>query len=434
MKPLWGINDRCWMRQSSCPHPASRIQNLVSRQRLRAELVEHLGVRLHVAHEILRFEHAEGAHVRARFREAFQLVGAAALGVEQHRLRVPGVGLHGARRGVVARDDDDVRLLLEENRQRGIEIFDGLLLRIELAIFTGLVRVLVMDEEEIVVVVFLLVRLELLRDRLRTFELRHADELGEALIHRIHGDADGLQLVAVFKERDLRLVGDTAHQEAVGWALLGEHREGGLVEFSDELGGLLLLGRFRIARLGGRDGQTFAVRVGIRQRAFQALAAEDDNEAVLLAGFDDDFGVADFLHLLGEERAEFFARFRGDTASAAVGDNALGIQRAEIGAGADIAGLQFHTEAEGFDDTTTDLEFQRIITEESEVTGAGARRDSRSHGSHATLSDTRSHEFIEVRGLGRFERGEFPLAHGGDVAQAIQYDERELGFRLDGQF
>ena len=62
---------------------------------------------------------------------------------------------------MVAGDDEHVRLFPQQNRQRGVEIFDRLHLRDEIAVLAGFVRVFVMDEKEIEVVVFLQVTLEL---------------------------------------------------------------------------------------------------------------------------------------------------------------------------------------------------------------------------------------------------------------------------------
>ena len=59
----------------------------------------------------------------------------------------------------------------------------------EIAVLAVLVRVFVVDEEEIEVVVFGEVALELLGDGLRAFDFFHADELRQALVHRINRQA-----------------------------------------------------------------------------------------------------------------------------------------------------------------------------------------------------------------------------------------------------
>ena len=55
-------------------------------------------------------------------------------------------------------------------------------------------------------------------------------------------------------------------------------------------GGFLLLALIS-GRVGchRRNGQAFPIRIGVGQRAFQSLAAENDDKAMALAGLDDDF-------------------------------------------------------------------------------------------------------------------------------------------------
>ncbi len=49
---------------------------------------------------------------------------------------------------MVAGDGDDVRFLFQQDRQRGIEIFNRFFLRGEIAVFTVFVGVFVMDEKK----------------------------------------------------------------------------------------------------------------------------------------------------------------------------------------------------------------------------------------------------------------------------------------------
>ena len=60
---------------------------------------------------------------------------------------------------------------------------------------------------------------------------------------------------------------------------------------------------------------------------------------MFLAGLDDDLRIADFFDFRGEQRTEFLAGLRRNTAGAAVGDNALFVERGEICPGANITGL-----------------------------------------------------------------------------------------------
>ena len=239
---------------------------------------------------------------------------------------------------MVAGDGQHVGLLAQQDGQRGVEFLDRLLLRGEVAVLAVHVGVFEVDEEVVVVVVFGEVALELLGDGLRPFELGHADQLGQALVHRIDGNAARAQAIAVLEQRDVRLVGNAAHQEAVGGLLLRNDRQGGLVELGHQLGGLLGLGGLGVHRRGLRDGQALAMRVGVGQRPFQAFAAEDHHEAMALAGLDDDLGVAELLHLLRQQGAEFFADLGVNAAGAPVGDDAFGVERAEVGARRHVAG------------------------------------------------------------------------------------------------
>ena len=93
------------------------------------------------------------------------------------------------------------------------------------------------------------------------------------------------------------------------------------------------------------------------------VAAKDDDEAMLLPGLDEDFRVADIFNFGGEFGAKFLTNFRGNPSGAAIGDDAIFVERGKIRAGANIAGFQFDAQAEGFDDAAADLEFERVITE-----------------------------------------------------------------------
>ena len=59
----------------------------------------------------------------------------------------------------------------------------------EVAVFAGAVGVLVVQEEEVVLVPDLLQRIDLLGQRGAGVEDVHADEPGQALVHRVDGDA-----------------------------------------------------------------------------------------------------------------------------------------------------------------------------------------------------------------------------------------------------
>src|SRR5438874_13811087 len=120
---------------------------------------------------------------------------------------------HNARSGMVAGDRQDRWFFPQQYRQRCVEFLNGLFLRREIPVLTLHVRVLVMNEEEIVIVVFGYITVELLGDGLWYFQLRHSDKLRQALVHRIDGNADGPQTVTIAKCWDDGLVDDVAKQQ-----------------------------------------------------------------------------------------------------------------------------------------------------------------------------------------------------------------------------
>src|SRR5262245_57254348 len=104
------------------------------------------------------------------------------------------------------------------------------------------------------------------------------------------------------------------------------------------------------------------------------------------SGFDKDLGIPDFLHFSREQCAKLFANGGLDASGPAVGDNSFLIQGAEVGAGSDVSGAQFKPKPKRFDDPTADLELQRVIAEEAQMTGPAARGNPRRDGNHPALS------------------------------------------------
>src|SRR5262245_14185787 len=148
---------------------------------------------------------------------------------------------------------------------------------------------------------------------------------------------------------------------------LRDDRKRLLIKVAHELGGLLFLSGFLVHRLGLRDWQPLAMRIGIRKRTLEAFATKNHNEAVPFAGTDNHVDAADLFNAFGEQRAEVFCNFSFDAPGTAVDDDAFLVERAKVRAGGDVAGLQLKAQAEGFDDTAADLEFERIVAEQSEM-------------------------------------------------------------------
>ena len=153
---------------------------------------------------------------------------------------------------------------------------------------------------------------------------------------------------------------------------------------------------------------------------------------MFFARFDNDLRVADFLNFRREQRNEFFARLGRNTSGTAVGDNAFGIKRRKISARADVAGFQFKTKAERFNDAATDLKFQRIVAEQAEMAGAAAGREAGRNGNHAALRGI-LRKLVEVGRVRGFERREIAGFLRRNVAESVENNQRVLGFGFKGQ-
>ena len=100
----------------------------------------------------------------------------------------------------------------------------------------------------------------LLVERLRLADDVHADEPREAFVHRVDGDRGGPQAVDFFVARQLRLAGEAAEREAVGFRLAGEQLAG-LAMNSRATSAVFLLSAIGGDRLERRDAG--ALRVGV---------------------------------------------------------------------------------------------------------------------------------------------------------------------------
>ena len=108
---------------------------------------------------------------------------------------------------------------------------------------------------------------------------------------------------------------------------------------------------------------------------------------------------------------------------APVGDDAFGVERAEVGARRHVAGPQFQAQSQRFDDAAANLEFQRVVAKQAQVSRSAARGDARRDRDHPSLRGVFGQR-IEVGGDRGFERREIALLARGDVAYAVEHDQR----------
>ena len=200
-------------------------------------------------------------------------------------------------------------------------------------------------------------------------------------------------------------------------------------EVVDEAGGRARLpGAPAFAGRGGtprRCGSVSAMSLG------KALAAQDEEEAVLA----DRAGRR--LRRPGGRCcdrvfAEGGAGVGADAPGAAVGDEALVVDGAEVAAGGQVFATKVEVDAEGFEDAAADAVLQRVVAEEGEMAGAAAGRDAVADG-HGEAADAVGGEAVEVDGVRLFELGAAGLGIG-QAAEAVDDEEDDFGVVLDDEF
>ena len=78
------------------------------------------------------------------------------------------------------------------------------------------------------------------------------------------------------------------------------------------------------------------------------------------------------------------------------------------------------------DDAASHFKFKRIVAEQPEVAGPAAGGDAGRNGNHAAQGRAFG-QHVKIRGASDFQRSPEASRLGGDVAEAIQDDKRQLG-------
>ena len=105
-----------------------------------------------------------------------------------------------------------------------VEFLDALDLAREVAVLARGIGVLVVEKEKVVVLPVLAQPLDLLRPAAARGQDGHADQAGEAAVHRVDGDRAGAQLIDLGERGHRRPPRDAAQREHVGGMLVGEDR------------------------------------------------------------------------------------------------------------------------------------------------------------------------------------------------------------------
>ena len=131
---------------------------------------------------------------------------------------------------------------------------------------------------------------------------------------------------------------------------------------------------------------------------------------------DFDAGNLDRLHLL----AHLDAAFGAGPAGAAIGDEPLVVDGAEVASDGDIARADLEVDAERFQDAAADLVFERVIAEQAEMARAAAGGDAGEDRDRQTADPFADHR-IEVGGACGFEFGLAAELHG-EAAESVCND------------
>ena len=254
-------------------------------------------------HDVLGKDLAEAAAETGPLAEGCDLVGAGPFRrPEQQRNRVEAVRLHLAGRGVIAGDDNHVRVQFHELGQLRVKGLDHLDLAGEVAILARAVGVFVVDEEEVERVPVRPGDLELVGQVLARVEDRHPDQLGQAAVHGVNGDGRRPEAIKFVERHDLRMLGEPAQHQEIGRGLVLQDLPG----LPQKLGGdLRCLLRGGITGGGRRLESEMAdrARVGVGDLVPQPLAAEPDDQAILAHGLDQGLDPVDLYPGAASRRA-----------------------------------------------------------------------------------------------------------------------------------
>lgn len=125
------------------------------------------------------------------------------------------------------------------------------------------------------------------------------------------------------------------------------------------------------------------------------------------------------------QRAAFLA---GDASGAAVGNVALGVERAEIAADSHVHRSQLEADAGGLQGAAADQVLDRVIAEEGQVSGTAAGGDTRCDRIHAAL-DPVFCQIVQMRGFGGFQFRR-PARLDRQPAQPIGHQHNDFRFVL----
>ena len=215
------------------------------------------------------------------------------------------------------------------------------------------------------------------------------------------------------------MAGETAKRDAVGRSIILENLDGGgekLIRQPCRRFGRWVLTVSRQRRDARR------LRIGIVNRIAEVVAANNQHEAVLADRLDKQLGPVDFD--LSEFLDHGLATIVRRSAGPAVGDQAVFIQGAEVAPDGDVPWADGEVDAERLEHASANAVLERVVTEQSQVAGAAARRDPQPD-RDAQSADAVPGKCVQIRGASRLQLG---LAAGRQrqSAQAVGHQKHEF--------
>ena len=183
---------------------------------------------------------------------------------------------------------------------------------------------------------------------------------------------------------------------------------------------------------GGRRSRREAghLRVGVEQVGRQPLAAEHQESPVLPFGLQEDLDPRRGDEAGEDLDAEAGVLVGGDAPGPPVGDEAVGVERAEVDPGRHVAGLEREAHAGGRERSPPELVDEGVVAEDRQMAGAAAGGDA---GSDDRVEAARplAGQAVHVGRPCGVQLGSALV--GADAAEAVDEDEDDLGRLLRHQ-
>ena len=280
-----------------------------------------------------------------------------------------------ARRAMVPGHDQHVGIQRSNLGKLLVKMLDHLYFGREIAVFARAIRVLVMEEKEVILMPQLAKRFDLIRQGGAGVGHFHADQPGQTTVHGIDRDGYRAEPVNLLHRVDFGITREPSQRYHIGGRLI--------VEKASSLGHKGIDGTSRDLGVGvGAFRQQWPVprllRIGVVDVVAQVMArasAKHGDKAMLADRLDEYLHVRN-SHLL-KKTTHRLAAFGGWSTGTTVGDQTGGVHRAEIPARRHIPRPDREVDAQRLQNPSPDAVAQRVVAEQRQVPWPAARGNAR---------------------------------------------------------